>query len=448
MATLGCALTVLAVLALLLRTLLRPRAFRINPPVRDLRAFGLCLAAALVLAAPAAGRLLRGLPPFPGLDVLLGDELRLLALYFLAQLAESIRTGEPRRSRRPLAVILALLGASALLFALAQGPGAEEGSYPGTAARAAMAGYDLVFLAYGEWSVSVFLLGMVRHAAGLEPGPLRTALRLYSASAAVGLVWSAWTVSDIVAVLGTGRQGTNEDLPSAALGALCLALILCGTMAALCARYVTALRRRWLAYRAYLRLGPLWEELHRALPGIALSRPGRIRRLLPRDVQFARYRRVIEIHDAHLALRPHFPPPVEEWAPAGTGRRTGPPAATVEAVNLAVAIEAASHGFRFTRAAPAPPGRRPRQDLDAETAWLVAVAEDFARSAAVARVRHQVRHHLADGAGTAGREGGAAVGSPRAGRPRAEGAPVRAHDGRPAEAAAPWTSDSGSPTAH
>lgn len=65
--------------------------------------------------------------------------------------------------------------------------------------------------------------------------------------------------------------------------------------------------RGWIhSYRAYLRLRPLWKALHQASPDIALDPPRSWPRdlLPPRDPHYSLYRRVVEIRDGQLMLRP------------------------------------------------------------------------------------------------------------------------------------------------
>ncbi|MFD0573204.1 DUF6545 domain-containing protein [Kitasatospora gansuensis] len=86
---------------------------------------------------------------------------------------------------------------------------------------------------------------------------------------------------------------------------------------------MTAAPVRWVrAWTAYWRIGPLWTALHRAVPEIALSTPTtRLRPAFPRGAEFALYRRIIEIHDGLLALRPYVHPGVHTWAVATAGGR-------------------------------------------------------------------------------------------------------------------------------
>ncbi|MCZ4119443.1 MAB_1171c family putative transporter [Streptomyces sp. H39-S7] len=157
----------------------------------------------------------------------------------------------------------------------------------------------------------------------------------------------------------------------------------------------------WLrAWHGYRRIGPLWTAMHAALPEIALTGPAlRLGFMLPLGARFALYRRIIEIRDGHLALRPYFHPEVPAWTAEAEG--SGLDAASerlapiVEAATIAAALEAARSGRRCT-----PPGcegyvpPQVRASVEAETAWLMQVSDAFVGSAAVERVRRRVRAGL------------------------------------------------------
>ena len=53
---------------------------------------------------------------------------------------------------------------------------------------------------------------------------MRTGIRLSLVALAVGMVWTTWTVDDVVHVLRSGIQDGSEDLVSNALGAVCASL--------------------------------------------------------------------------------------------------------------------------------------------------------------------------------------------------------------------------------
>ncbi len=142
-------------------------------------------------------------------------------------------------------------------------------------------------------------------------------------------------------------------------------------------------------YRTYRRIEPLWAALREAVPGIALDPgPG-----MPGGVEFALYRRVIEIRDGHLALRPYFDPDLPPVAEAEARKAKVPEArvaATVEAATLAAALAASEAGRRY---APddVPATYLDEPDIATEAAWLVEVTRAWRRSAVVGRVRDRAR---------------------------------------------------------
>ncbi len=150
--------------------------------------------------------------------------------------------------------------------------------------------------------------------------------------------------------------------------------------------------RAWVThYRANQRLYPLWRELCRAVPDIALQPPTGVwrDRLRLRRLEFRLHRRIMEIYDALLILRPYRDPQVAENATA-LGRQAGLEGeelqAVVEAASLAVAVQAKTRGSPAARErTPAPLGQRDG-DLDTETAWLGRVAVAYSRSPVVRAV--------------------------------------------------------------
>ncbi|MER7705143.1 DUF6545 domain-containing protein [Kitasatospora sp. NPDC097605] len=161
--------------------------------------------------------------------------------------------------------------------------------------------------------------------------------------------------------------------------------------------------RAWCDHR---RLGPLWSVLRSELPEIELITPER--EFGPaggrREIRFALYRRIIEIRDGQLALRPHLHPRVALWV-REVARPTGPEefAVLVEAAAIAAALEAARAGRRF----PAGPGggwvpHPVVAGLREEAAWLVKVAAAYRSSPVMAHVRRRVRAASADDGGVPG----------------------------------------------
>jgi hypothetical protein len=151
---------------------------------------------------------------------------------------------------------------------------------------------------------------------------------------------------------------------------------------------------RWERMRAYRRLEPLWLALRRANPGVVLEPPWstRVDAWSPRSLDFRLYRRVIEIRDGALALRPYFDPAVTVAA-----RRLATSAqlpaqeveTTIEAAQLTLAIRA-----RLAGREPYQGWKQPvlgtGDDLDAELTSLVPLAQAFAASPIVRAVAAEV----------------------------------------------------------
>ncbi|MFF4606556.1 MAB_1171c family putative transporter [Streptomyces sp. NPDC001339] len=80
--------------------------------------------------------------------------------------------------------------------------------------------------------------------------------------------------------------------------------------------HLSAGRRLVRNFVTYQRLHPLWSALYAAVPDIALNprHAGGLARFLPGDISYRLYRRVIEIQDGLLALRPYMDPAVAAGA--------------------------------------------------------------------------------------------------------------------------------------
>ncbi len=348
-----------------------------DPATRYICWFALSTGAALVVLAPRTMDALDRLGPVPRIGVLAGAELKLCGLTSLALVARTLGGTDRGPARRLVRRAAAVLAAMAVLFALAglhARPGAASGVAPGPG-RWFLATYDVLFMVYAVYCLALFVTLLGRHARRIGPSALRTGLRLMTVSAAVGAVWALWLCTDVVRLLRSGRQDTVEDPVSALLAAAVAALAVSGATATVWERALTAPRRLARAYRAHRALEPLWSALHEAHPGIALAPSrGRGHRVgpWPWQVEFALYRRVIEIHDGRLALRPYGP------VDAGAGPRGEP--SDAEAAGLAAALEARRSGLRPGPRGPAapPPGAARAGTIEADVAWLLRVAEAFA----------------------------------------------------------------------
>ncbi|MER8182107.1 MAB_1171c family putative transporter [Kitasatospora sp. NPDC094015] len=374
------------------------RGSRLRSGTWYLLAFALCMALATAALAPAVAGVARSSRSWALALALAGGELKLAGGGFLALLALSVEP--PGRSRRLIARqsagTLAVIAVSSGCF-LASGavPDTGELYVPGSG-RAPITAYNGLFTAHSTWCLTVFLVLVGRASRQVEDRLLLAGLRLVLAGAVVGLIWSVLSIGPLLDALTTGHQLTREDHVSATASVLALGLGLGGATLTSWAG-PTGRPLRWLrAWYRYRKLAPLWAALRSAVPGIAFDAAGPAQGgRLPRDAEFALYRRVIEIRDGQLALRPYLHPEAAGWAAAEAARRERADprrlAATVEAAVLALAIEAATAG-RPRSAAPA--GYVPPQmpaDPDVEAAWLCRVATAFTCSGTVRRLRERAR---------------------------------------------------------
>ncbi|MCN9239967.1 hypothetical protein NGF19_04045 [Streptomyces sp. RY43-2] len=140
---------------------------------------------------------------------------------------------------------------------------------------------------------------------------------------------------------------------------------------------VLAANRCVAAYISYLQLRPLWNALYQATPGIALEPPqSHLVDLLPRrGLQYRLYRRVIEVRDGQLSLRPHLAL-ADEALVAGSGL-TDVTAAREAAVLMAVLRARTSDSVVIVASAELDAAMAPQRNLDAETERLTKVARAF-----------------------------------------------------------------------
>jgi hypothetical protein len=124
----------------------------------------------------------------------------------------------------------------------------------------------------------------------------------------------------------------------------------------------------------------LWQALRDAFPQITLPEGPH------RDLSFRLYRRVIEIDDGKLLLRPWLDPAVTDAATRAamaSGLRDDDLRATIEATEIATALDAYADGAPAITPLPAhaPPDVT---DLPSEAARLATVATAFRSSPLVA----------------------------------------------------------------
>lgn len=232
--------------------------------------------------------------------------------------------------------------------------------------------------------LNVIRLGM-RYAAVADTLVLRVALRMVVAGTALGLVYlvnkailAASPRLDFAYPLGRTTV-VSKLLPTSAY-----LLVLTGAT-------LPTLLGWFVRYRRYRQLGPLWRDLYRADPAIALDPPGLF---AVGQLRLRLYRRVIEIRDGLLALRPYRDPDV---AAAARDRATR---AGLVGQHRDAAVEAATIAAALHLRATGPPPHDHEttvaggDDLAAETAFLVLVARAY--RAALVDGAPEGQHHPQD----------------------------------------------------
>ena len=296
-----------------------------------------------------------------------------------------------RRSAGVLVVALALMAACFAQLHVGEDAFDFSGHY---ASVPFVLEYRLVFLAYIAWALRTIILLTWRYADIARSRPaLHLGLRLVALGCVLGLVYVAheglWLV--------TGRLGLPYPVPEPErLKEILIAGII--TLIALGASLpgwgprvgIPALYRWAARYRACRRLYPLWRDLCRACPEIALVSPpsAAADALAVRGLGLRLSRRVVEIRDAHLALRPYMAPDVATGARAQC-QRVGlvdqEEAAVIEAACLAAALQARRSGQRVGVPLSVP-GTTGGADIQGEADFLGRVADHYRNSPVVRSV--------------------------------------------------------------
>ena len=225
---------------------------------------------------------------------------------FLLHLTQPSAEEAARRSRRrlwPAALTLIALWA---LFLAAPVDDVTERMTAVYGDLALVQAYLLVFLLYLGAALIDLMRGALRYAPAAS-GPLRTGLRSVGLGAACGLAYVAVKVTFLVLVMigSPGPPELESILARSAAAAAGIFVVIGATWPAIGPR-AAALRSGVSAYIRHRQLYPLWAALYRVEPGIALDpvESALADALRLRQPGFRLYRRVIEIQDGRLALRP------------------------------------------------------------------------------------------------------------------------------------------------
>ncbi|XVU20935.1 MAB_1171c family putative transporter [Actinoplanes sp. CA-054009] len=194
----------------------------------------------------------------------------------------------------------------------------------------------------------------------VNPGLPRFALRLMAVGTAVITVFAFFRISALAVVELRAVEPFAEQVQTVAV-----LLTVTGGMIAASPRARSALT----AYRNLLILRPLWKAMRDAFPEIILFTPRRaiVELAGVDDIHLRLYRRVIEIRDGMLALRPHLETTAEKT-----------PKSEAEAIVRALERRDAGEQPPGSSAEWAPVGAT----LADEVAWLGEVSREYRRAGA------------------------------------------------------------------
>lgn len=251
--------------------------------------------------------------------------------------------------------------------------------------------YVVLFVSYLGVALFDFMRQAVRHSQLTGRRSVRAGLRLAALGCILGMVYAAYKMTVVTSLLFGLRLVSREGPGCTSLvAAPCVfsvtapacAVLLVGvgvTLPAVLYPIQQFKRRRW-EIRSLVSLEPLWRDLADALPHIVLRADGDDDDM-NLDPGFRLHRRVIEISDGLLELRPYRSKTVLETARRRVDAHTTLGAGFVEAALTRAALAALRSGRKPCDAVVAE--LTPRGgDLRAEADWLVTVAHAYAGGAA------------------------------------------------------------------
>ena len=271
-------------------------------PARTARTASLATLGVSFLAQSPAAREVQNLAVV-NLGQLTGNGTTLIAAYAMQVMMVHILYDRVRATvlaRRWLIPLgLALAGLTGFFLATPT----TAGEFTSPDAPGGVLAYYLVYSGYLAVTLTAMIRLLRRYAARAGDRWLRVSLRLYAWSCAVGLLYLAGRIGDLVVgrvapglVAPGDRYGSLEFLVAALIPALALLLLLLAVL-------IRAVGRAADHRRARHRLRPLWEAVRAVRPHAVLpvSRPGQRLRL---------YRHVVEIQDGRLAAAQRVGEPV------------------------------------------------------------------------------------------------------------------------------------------
>lgn len=235
-----------------------------------------------------------------------------------------------------------------------------------------------------------------RYAKVVSPSWLRTGLITTRIGATFGLLYSTTRLADVIVVRAEVDISPWENVAevSAGLGAL---LVMTGLTLHWWGPRISTLGRRLRRLVAYTRLRPLWagfyaldasiafDDRRRTGSGSALGRVLAATRVLS-DVEYHVARRVVEIRDGILTLRPYMDPAYADHARSHfvrCGLEGDDLDAAVTAMQIHAALEACE-AATHNDSPLSPTAGNTSANLDAELAWLLKVTKHFTEQSTAA----------------------------------------------------------------
>ncbi|MGK5628646.1 MAB_1171c family putative transporter [Streptomyces sp. URMC 123] len=271
----------------------------------------------------------------------------LIAIVFWVHPIEQAR---PKVRARIIAAVLCALVMFALWFAAMPEDGQRSKHYLlQNAHNPLVTGYLLLYVtAFGAGMIEIMRL-CVRFGRVAGRQWLRRGLYTTAVGAGAYIVYCANRASAAVATQ-IGASPLEWELLTPVANGIGILFLASGLTMPSWGPQLTGLRRRIDNAVAHRRLHGLWRDLCRANPGIVLapSDGSPLARFSPRDINYRLYRRVIEIQDGLLSLRPYMDPAVAEAA-TRAARAAGLPEPELHAAVHAARIEAALRAQREGR---------------------------------------------------------------------------------------------------
>ncbi|WP_199563620.1 MULTISPECIES: MAB_1171c family putative transporter [unclassified Streptomyces] len=248
--------------------------------------------------------------------------------------------------------------------------------------------YSLLYISVVGATDINFVVQALRQATTTRRTTVRVGLRTAAVGSGVALIHLSYKTVRLVhlglgaELNGDGERCTSLSAVRCAVGvtspALAVALICLGLTLPAVIYPIRHMRRRHWEKASFEALTPLWRDLAKAMPHIVLSPARPLTENPPEaDTAFHLQRRVVEISDGILALRPYRSRESQEAARKIFDARTEQGSAQIEAAVVRAALANLAASQLASDIAP-PAQTTSRRDLDADAQWLVHVAHAYA----------------------------------------------------------------------